>query len=136
MKNRFFQLALAQASRLIGKPARLIKLATSLLHRLYLHNQRQRITVKSFNEQLQTFGRMIKAYARGEYRAMPAKTLISIIAAVLYFLNPFDLIPDAIIGIGLTDDLAVLTWVYKTSQQELNNFIAWEENKFSQASLL
>lgn len=82
-----------------------------------------------FKERLRILGRLIVAYARGRYRIIPFRTLLTIVAAVLYFLNPFDLVPDAILGIGLMDDLAVLTWVYKNAKQELNNFIHWEKQQ-------
>ena len=65
------------------------------------------------------------SYARGHYRQIPLRTLIKIIAALVYFLNPIDLVPDAIVGIGFIDDLAVLTWVYRSAQEELDSFIEW-----------
>ena len=35
------------------------------------------------------------------------------IGALLYFVNPLDLIPDTIVGVGYLDDFAVLTLVWK-----------------------
>ncbi len=52
-------------------------------------------------------------------------------ASLIYFLNPIDLVPDAILGVGLVDDLAVLTWVYRTVHQELNKFLQWEKAEMS-----
>ena len=52
--------------------------------------------------------------------------LIILLAAVIYFINPIDLIPDFLFGLGLTDDLAVLTWVYQTAASEINSFKNWE----------
>jgi Uncharacterized conserved protein len=129
MTNTFFKLAMAQATRLAGKPGRLLQLVSQLLYRLYRMEGKQTM-VNDLQERLKVLGRMVTSFARGRYRNIPLKTLLSVIAAILYFLNPFDLIPDAIVGIGFTDDLAVLTWVYKTSEQELNKFIAWEKEQF------
>jgi uncharacterized membrane protein YkvA (DUF1232 family) len=40
-----------------------------------------------------------------------AKKVTAIALIVLYFVFPFDLIPDFLIGIGLVDDLAVATFI-------------------------
>lgn len=125
MKNYFFRIALAQAARIAGKPGRLMALAGRMLHRLY-HSDRQELSVTAIRQQLHTLGRMIMAYAKGNYRAVPVKTLLSLIAAVIYFLNPVDLIPDALPGLGLTDDFAVLSWVYHHASNEVSAFLHWE----------
>ena len=126
VKNPFFKIALNQAAFLIGKPGRVLRLAVHVMHRLY-EMDRRHLSVAEFGERLQLLGRLAKAYARGHYRALPIKTLLIILAALLYFLNPFDLVPDAVLGIGLMDDLAVITWVYRSALNELNNFIMWEK---------
>jgi uncharacterized membrane protein YkvA (DUF1232 family) len=128
MTNQFFRLALAQATRLAGKPGRLLQLVAQLFHRLYKMDRSQ-LSINGLTERLQTLGRLVTSYARGHYREIPIKTLIKIIAALIYFLNPIDLVPDAIVGIGLIDDLAVLTWVYKSAQDELDSFIEWEKKR-------
>ncbi len=125
MKNHFFKLALAQATRLTGKPARMLQLAGQIGHRLY-HMDRKQISVVALRERLLVLGRMIAAYARGQYRHIPVKTLVTILAGLLYFLNPLDLIPDMILGAGLLDDLAVLTWVYRSASEEVDRFVAWD----------
>ena len=85
---------------------------------------------KSFFPQLLTFQRMLKAYSRREYPHLPWKSLLSIIGAILYFLNPLDLIPDFIPGIGLIDDITVLAWAYKSLGTDVSRFEEWEyENR-------
>lgn len=39
----------------------------------------------------------------------PFRTRGILLAALAYFVLPFDIVPDFILGIGFTDDLAVLT---------------------------
>jgi len=65
------------------------------------------------------------AYWRGEYRAVSTKTMLSVVAGLMYFLSPFDAVPDWIPGIGMLDDIAVLAWVMKSLESELNAFRAW-----------
>lgn len=45
--------------------------------------------------------------------------------ALLYFLNPLDVIPDVIIGIGWLDDAYVLGWVMKIYNDEIERYIAF-----------
>jgi uncharacterized membrane protein YkvA (DUF1232 family) len=40
--------------------------------------------------------------------ATPLKVKATLLAALAYFILPFDVIPDVLLGIGFTDDLAVL----------------------------
>lgn len=70
--------------------------------------------------------RMVKAYANGSYRQASAKTLLLIVAALLYFVMPADLIPDFLFGLGLIDDAALLAWTLQTLSGEINQFQAWE----------
>lgn len=65
------------------------------------------------------------AYWRGEYRAVSTKTMLSVVAGLMYFLSPFDAVPDWIPGIGMLDDIAVLAWVMKSLESELDAFRAW-----------
>jgi uncharacterized membrane protein YkvA (DUF1232 family) len=65
------------------------------------------------------------AYWRGEYRAVSPKTMLLVVAGLMYFLSPFDAVPDWIPGIGMLDDIAVLAWVMKSLESELNAFRAW-----------
>jgi uncharacterized membrane protein YkvA (DUF1232 family) len=74
--------------------------------------------------------RLARAWASGEYRRIPLKSIVLIVAAVLYFLNPLDLIPDFLPVIGYLDDAAVVGYVLRTLQQELEIFRAWEVERF------
>ena len=55
-----------------------------------------------------------------------------IVAAVIYFVNPLDLVPDIIPLTGLTDDFAVLLWVYNSVSNEVERFIEWEKTHVKQ----
>lgn len=65
------------------------------------------------------------AYWRGEYRAISSKSLLSVVAGLMYFLSPVDAIPDFIPVFGMLDDIAVLAWLMKTLDDELSAFRAW-----------
>src|SRR5438128_429822 len=66
--------------------------------------------------------RMIKAYANGSYREIPWQSLVMIVASIVYFVMPIDLIPDFIVGLGLLDDVALLGWTIKTFGTDIDAF--------------
>lgn len=80
-------------------------------------------------------GRLLRAHMAGQYRIQSFRLLLILIAAVIYFLNPLDLIPDFIFGIGLTDDLAVVTWVFQAAARELDSFAQWEKSTVADSVL-
>lgn len=70
--------------------------------------------------------RLLRAYASGQYRNVPAKSLILIVAGILYFVMPIDVIPDFIIGLGFLDDAAILAWVANSVRTVVSDFERWE----------
>jgi uncharacterized membrane protein YkvA (DUF1232 family) len=75
--------------------------------------------------QLNSFLGLLKAYVKGDYRDVSAGSLIAIVAAVLYFVVPLDLIPDFLLGLGLLDDAVVIGYVFSIVGAELSNFEDW-----------
>lgn len=126
--NKFFNAAIRHAATAIGQPSRLLALLPRLAMKLKEANWKN-VNANVAKEKFFVLGRLIKAYALGQYRELPWKTLLLIVAAVIYFLNPLDLIPDIIPLAGLTDDFAVLLWVYNSVSNEIEKFLEWEKNK-------
>ncbi|HMG93154.1 MAG TPA: YkvA family protein [Chryseolinea sp.] len=128
MNNKFFDVALSQAARLLGKKSRILVLLAKLGSKMNKVNwspvERQLLKDKIF-----TFGRLAKAYATGKYRQVPWRAMLIVLAAVIYFINPLDLIPDLIPFVGFTDDFAILLWVYNSIQEEVDKFLEWEESQ-------
>lgn len=73
-----------------------------------------------------TLMRLLAAYATGEYRQIAFKSMVAVVAALIYFLNPMDLIPDIIATVGFLDDLTILAFVIKTFKEEIDRFVEWE----------
>lgn len=70
--------------------------------------------------------RLMRAYYRGDYRQVSPTTLVVIIAAIVYIVNPFDLIPDFVPGLGLLDDAIVLAFAVQRTRRALDDFMTWE----------
>jgi uncharacterized membrane protein YkvA (DUF1232 family) len=70
--------------------------------------------------------RLIRAYYRGEYRDVAMTTLLVIVAAVIYVVNPLDLIPDWVPGLGLLDDAFIVAFALRKTRPALDDFMAWE----------
>lgn len=81
--------------------------------------------------QLMACFRLIRAYAKGNYRDIPWSSLVMLVASVIYFVMPVDLIPDFIVGLGLLDDAALLSWTVNALRLEIDAFLEWESNNDS-----
>lgn len=51
--------------------------------------------------------------------ATPLKVKGTLFAALAYFVLPFDLVPDVILGLGFTDDMAVLVTAFNLIRNHL-----------------
>ena len=78
-------------------------------------------------EQLQRLIALLKAYVAGDYREVSTQTMVTVAAAIVYFVVPFDGIPDFLFGWGLVDDAAVISYVVAQLSSELEAFDAWQE---------
>ena len=74
----------------------------------------------------QTMLRLIRAYYRGDYQEVPVTTLLVIIAAIIYVVNPLDLIPDWVPGLGFLDDAFIVAFAVRRTQRTLDDFMTWE----------
>lgn len=126
--NQFFTSALRTAAMAMGKPSRLLVLLSRMTSKLRGTNWKN-LNAAAAKEKFFVLGRLIKAYALGQYREVPWKTILLIVAAIIYFLNPLDLVPDLIPLTGLTDDFAVLLWVYNSASNEIQKFLLWEQSQ-------
>ncbi len=99
----------------------------NLLDRAWEKLARQGKLLADVRDAFITMLRLLKAYAKGDYRETPWRSLLMIIAAVIYFVMPIDLIPDFIAGVGLLDDAAVIGWTLAAVKADIDSFVAWEQ---------
>src|SRR5690554_2489104 len=82
--------------------------------------------LKKYTELAKVMFGMLKDYRSGVYSNVPWFTIAAIAFAFLYVLNPFDLIPDFIPGIGYVDDFAVFTFALRFMESDLHNYLDWK----------
>lgn len=68
---------------------------------------------------------LIKDYVAGNYREIPWRSLAAIAGALIYLLNPLDLIPDILGMFGLVDDALVLGTCLSLVEKDLYRYRAW-----------
>lgn len=68
---------------------------------------------------------MLKDFTRRRYTRIPFWTIAAVAAAMLYVLNPFDLMPDFIPVLGQLDDAAVFLALLKIVEKDLIKYKSW-----------
>lgn len=119
-----------QTERYAKNPGKLGRLISNAKEKL-MHMEDRRHNLKNVIRHVSVFIRLIKDYSSGYYPYLPWKSFLSIVGVILYFVNPLDLIPDFIPGIGLMDDITLLGFVYKSIQNDVDDYLDWEENRIA-----
>ena len=78
--------------------------------------------LSSVKSDIETLVKLLRAWIRGEYREVPWSTLLLGTGAVLYFVNPFDAIPDILPAAGLLDDASVIGFVVASAKNDIEKF--------------
>ncbi len=110
------------ATKLLGKKAKLVTTLGAAGYKL----MKDKGSMAEVKENLQALIRLVQASTSGDYKKAPWKSLVMVVAAILYFVSPIDLVPDFIFGIGYLDDIAIVSYVYKQIVKDLESFLAWE----------
>ena len=127
LKSIFFKKAAGKAGRYAQNSARLFELAKDVMGKMNKVGFKGNLAEVAGSVQLLI--RMIRAYAAGEYKGLPWKSLLSIVAVLIYFVSPIDLIPDFLPVIGITDDVALIVWLIKSLGSDISKFSQWEKGE-------
>ncbi len=118
---------ITKAKKIINDDEKLKKLIEDVLKKLKEISSDKKTSAK-LNDSLRLFIRIINAYTSKEYTYVPWKTICLIVAGLIYFIYPVDLIPDFIPVSGLIDDIALIAWIYESIQDDIDNFLEWEKS--------
>lgn len=126
MKRKMIDATFRNAGAALLNRRRLITLVRKFGQKiLTLDNPKEEIRQLLHNWRTAT--RMLQAYLHGKYRHVSTKSLVALVAGVVYFLNPLDAIPDLIPFTGFVDDFSFMWWVYHSIENEIQKYRAWEQ---------
>ena len=119
-----FQNYLRRADLLVNSRERLRDLATQAAGKL---SGIASIRIDTVRDQLNLCIALVRSWMRGEYDGVSRQTIVAVTAALLYFVVPFDLIPDFLLGWGFIDDASVVGYVMAMLAAEMDAFRQWQE---------
>lgn len=120
-----------QAERVISSDTKVSK----LLDEVFLKIGEATESFYKTQDSVIALARMVRSWAAGDYKNISTSSIIAVVAALLYFVNPLDLIPDFIPIIGQIDDIFIIGYLIKTVNKEIERFMAWEkENELHKTS--
>jgi len=82
--------------------------------------------LQKYSELAKVMYGMLKDYRKGVYTKVPWFTIATIAFSFLYILNPLDIIPDFIPGLGYIDDMAIITFGLRFIESDLHNYLDWK----------
>lgn len=69
---------------------------------------------------------MIKDYMNGDYREVPLASILTITGAFLYLVSPVNVISNMIPGVGVIDDILVVTYAIKAVCNDIDSYWIWK----------
>lgn len=131
MKNKFDEAkakdilssGISQASETLNDENKLKKLLERLDEKLNTSK------VTEMFENIPLFVSCLKSYLKKEYTEIPLGSILAIISALIYWVSPIDIIPDAIPGIGYIDDAAVVVACVAMVSSDLEDYKKWRDSK-------
>ena len=125
LRSIFFKKATGRAGQYASNSSKLFNLARQVMTKVQQGGVKEGMAGALM--QVQLLVRLVRAYASGEYRKLPWKSLVSIVGVLIYFVSPLDFIPDFLPIVGMADDLALILWLFKTLSDDLDAFSQWEK---------
>ena len=82
---------------------------------------------------LVTLASLVKAWAAGRYTEIPWRTILMATGALVYFLNPLDVVPDPVPFAGYLDDATVIGVVAAAIRRDVQRFRRWQDRPWPTA---
>ncbi len=120
-----FSRAKAKAAEYLNDPNRLRGLARNAAAKATALGQDGPFT--KIWEDLNVMVRLIGHLCSGTYTRFPVRSLVLLVAGLLYFVWPLDLVPDAIPVLGWLDDVTLLAFIIRSIKFDLDVFQQWEK---------
>src|SRR5512143_716093 len=85
--------------------------------------------LKRFIEDGKVLSALVRDWRAGKYRQALYGTIAAAVFALIYVVNPFDIIPDVLPFIGAVDDAAVIGACLMLLERDLKKYRSWKENQ-------
>lgn len=85
--------------------------------------------------EMKTIINLLTDWKNGFYTEISPKIVYALIGGLIYFFMPFDLIFDGIPFLGYTDDMFVVSYVFKKFFHEIEKYKLWRENRLNENTL-
>jgi len=117
------QLLMEASTRVLRRRFRVLRLVRRAYERMLAHSN----VLSAVWTDLRTMLRLLLRWIDRSYRRVSWTPLALIVGALLYFVVPVDVIPDALGALGFVDDITVISTVVGRVRHELERFRAWEQ---------
>ena len=85
--------------------------------------------LKRFIEDGRVLRALIRDWRAGRYRQALYGTIAAVAFALLYVVNPFDIVPDVLPFIGAVDDATVIGALLMLVERDLKKYRSWKEGQ-------
>ena len=116
-----------KAEQYIDDPAKTENLLAKVLHKT--ESSKKNEVISNILDKIYLLFNLVKDWTNGNYRNISKTAMIAVIAGLIYFVAPIDVIPDIVVGLGLVDDAAVLGLIINQIDKELVRYQEWRKSK-------
>lgn len=82
--------------------------------------------LKRFIEDAKMLTALVKDYRLGNYRTALYGTIAAAVFALIYVVNPFDILPDVLPFVGAVDDASVIAACLMLVERDLHKYREWK----------
>ena len=86
-------------------------------------------TLSKYKEDIVLWVQMLNDFFHKRYQEIPFATIAATIGVILYLVNPFDLIPDPLFGVGLLDDALLIALNLKFISLDIEKYKKWRQTQ-------
>ncbi|WP_052447279.1 YkvA family protein [Clostridium polynesiense] len=90
-------------------------------------NKKDRGALSDIWDKLQLLFSLSRDWSKGNYRDISKSAIVFVLAGLIYFVSPIDIVPDFLAGFGILDDAAILGFIIKQINHELYKYKNWKE---------
>jgi uncharacterized membrane protein YkvA (DUF1232 family) len=113
-----------RAKEYVGNPVKTEGLITKAIRKA--ENNKQEQVINNIWDKIHLLFALVRDWTSGDYRRIAKSSIIAIVAGLIYFVSPLDIVPDWIVGFGFVDDAAVLGLIINQLDKELVKYKEWK----------